>query len=47
LAVDDPAGTVTEVGTDKAGALDEIDTVTPPFGAGAERVIVQTEDAPA
>ncbi len=47
VAVDDPAGIFTEAGTVSAGVLAEIDTVTPPVGAWAKRVTVQTEDAPA
>jgi hypothetical protein len=47
VAVDDAAGTGTEAGTVSAGLLTETGTVTPPVGAGAERVRVQVEDAPA
>jgi hypothetical protein len=47
VAVGDPAGTFTEVGTVNAGLLAETDTLMPPVGAGAERVRVQVEDAPA
>jgi len=46
-AVRDPAGTFTEVGTVNAGLLAETGTLMPPVGAGAERVRVQVEDAPA
>lgn len=47
VAVGDPAGTFTETGTVSAAPLAETATLTPPAGAGAERVTVQTEDAPA
>jgi hypothetical protein len=47
VAVDEEAGTVTEDGTDTAELLSESDTVTPPFGATAERVTVQVPLAPA
>jgi len=47
VAVEDPAGTFTEVGTVNAGLLAETDTLMPPVEAGAERVRVQVEDAPA
>jgi len=47
VAVDEPAGTLTEAGTVSAELLAETGTLTPPVGAGTERVIVQVEDAPA
>jgi hypothetical protein len=47
VAVQDPAGTFTEVGTVNAGLLAETDTLMPAGGAGAERVRVQVEDEPA
>jgi len=47
VAVGDPAGTFTEVGTVNAGLLAETDTLMPPVEAGTERVRVQVEDAPA
>jgi hypothetical protein len=47
VAVDDPAGTFTDAGTVSAELLAETATVTPPAGAGTERVRVQVEDAPA
>jgi hypothetical protein len=47
VAVEDPAGTVTEAGTVNAALLAETDTVVPPVGAWTERVRVQVEDAPA
>ena len=46
-AVDEEAGTITEDGTVTAELLSESDTVTPPFGATAERVTVQVPLAPA
>ena len=47
VAVDDPASTFTEGGTASAKLLAETDTAAPPAGAGADRVSVQVEDAPA
>ena len=46
VAVEDPARTFTEAGTVNAELLAETDTVTPPVGAGAERVRVQVAEAP-
>jgi hypothetical protein len=46
-AVDEPAWTLTDVGTVRAELLAETDTPIPPVGAGADRVRVQVEDAPA
>ena len=47
VASDDPAATFTDAGTPSVELLVETGTLTPPDGAGAERVTVQMEDAPA
>ncbi len=44
---EDPARTVTEVGTVSAGLFAESATLEPPAGAGSERATVQVDVAPA
>ena len=46
VAVDEPAVTFTVAGTVKAPLSAETDTPTPAVGAGAERLMVQIDDAP-